>query len=86
MLVCCEAAFCGMLVVCFFGNSLWDKSFWFAWVLLAFAIAVQTTKTQKQLCTSHANFMNSDAIENLLLQGNIGVSLNSASHRLPDQY
>lgn len=45
MLVCCEAAFCGMLVVCFFGNFLWDKSFWFAWVLLAFAITVQTTKT-----------------------------------------
>ena len=49
MLVCCEAAFCGMLVVCVFGNFLWDKAFWFAWVLLAFAITVQTTRTSREI-------------------------------------
>lgn len=49
MLVCCEAAFCGMLVVCLFGNFLWDKAFWFAWVLLAFAITVQTSKTSQEV-------------------------------------
>lgn len=48
MLVCCEAAFCGMLVVCFFGNLLWDKAFWFAWVFLAFVITVQTTKLSQE--------------------------------------
>jgi O-antigen ligase len=48
MLVCCEAAFCGMLVICLFGNLLWDKAFWFVWVFLAFAITVQTTKISEE--------------------------------------
>lgn len=48
MLVCCEAAFCGMLVICFFGNLLWEKAFWFVWVFLAFVITVQTTKISRQ--------------------------------------
>ena len=48
MLVCCEAAFCGMLVICLFGNLLWDKAFWFVWVFLAFAITVQTTKISQE--------------------------------------
>ncbi len=40
-LVACEAAACGVLVACVFGNLLWDKVFWITWVLLAFAFTVQ---------------------------------------------
>ena len=48
MLVCCEAAFCGMLIICLFGNLLWDKAFWFVWVFLAFAITVQTARNAQE--------------------------------------
>ncbi len=48
MLVCCEAAFCGMLIICLFGNLLWDKAFWFVWVFLAFAITVQTARNTQE--------------------------------------
>lgn len=41
MLVACEAGFCGILVAGFFGDILWDKTFWITWVLLAFAITLQ---------------------------------------------
>jgi len=40
MLVATEAAACGLLVYSMFGNILWDKSFWFAWALLAAAGSV----------------------------------------------
>lgn len=40
MLVATEAAACGLLVYSIFGNILWDKSFWFAWALLAAAGSV----------------------------------------------
>jgi len=41
MLVACEAGFCAVLASGVFGNVLWDKTFWMAWVLLAFAITLQ---------------------------------------------
>ncbi len=41
MLVACEAGFCSVLIAGFFGDILWDKTFWLAWVFLAFAITLQ---------------------------------------------
>jgi O-antigen ligase len=49
ILAACEAAFCGMLVAGFFGNIMWDKPFWMAWTLLAFAITLQRQKATPAL-------------------------------------
>ena len=49
LLAACEAAFCGMLVAGFFGNIMWDKSFWMAWTLLAFAITLQSQRATQGL-------------------------------------
>jgi len=49
MLISCEATCCGLLVTCVFGNFLWEKIFWFAWVLLAFAVTVQAGKNSQEI-------------------------------------
>jgi O-antigen ligase len=41
--VATEAAAYGLLAFGFFGTILWDKSFWFAWMLLTAAISVSAT-------------------------------------------
>ena len=45
MLISCEATCWGVLVASIFGSFLWEKVFWIAWVLLAFALTVQVTKS-----------------------------------------
>ena len=45
MLISCEATCWGVLVASIFGSFLWEKVFWIAWVLLAFAITVQAAKS-----------------------------------------
>jgi len=47
MLVACEAGFYSILVAGVFGNILWDKTFWLAWVLLTFAIMLQANSVPK---------------------------------------
>jgi O-antigen ligase len=43
-LISCEATGWGVLVACIFGNFLWEKMFWIAWVLFAFSLTVQAAK------------------------------------------
>jgi O-antigen ligase len=47
LLIACEASCWGILVASIFGSFLWDKVFWIAAVLLAFALTVQTTKSSE---------------------------------------
>jgi O-antigen ligase len=49
LLVATEAAACGLLVYSFFGNILWDKSFWFAWAMLAAAGSVAEDSSEPAL-------------------------------------
>lgn len=48
LLIACEATCWGVLVASMFGSFLWDKVFWIAWVLLAFALTVQATKSSPE--------------------------------------
>jgi O-antigen ligase len=50
MLISCEAACWGVLVASIFGSFLWEKVFWIAWVLLAFALTVQAAKNSSDGC------------------------------------
>jgi hypothetical protein len=40
--VAAEASAWGLLTFGFFGNILWDKSFWFAWMLLTATVSFST--------------------------------------------
>jgi O-antigen ligase len=48
MLIACEATCWGVLVASVFGNFLWEKLFWLAWVLLAFALTIQAAKRSQE--------------------------------------
>jgi O-antigen ligase len=48
MLIACEATCWGVLVASVFGSFLWDKVFWIAWVLLAFALTVQSARSSQE--------------------------------------
>ena len=41
LLVAAEAGFCSILVASFFGNLMWDKTFWLSAAYLALAITLQ---------------------------------------------
>jgi O-antigen ligase len=44
VLISCEATCWGVLFGYLFGNFLWEKMFWIAWVMFAFALTVQAAK------------------------------------------
>jgi hypothetical protein len=48
MMVACEAACFGMLAAAWSKDLLWEKVFWFSWILLAIAARVQVHDEVKQ--------------------------------------